>query len=68
MLTKEAIEEFKKIYQEEFNQKIDDKTALELGVNLLTFLKYIYRPVKKEWLKEYEGKLKNNGTRNNPKS
>ncbi len=57
MLSKQAIKEFQDIYEEEFGEKIDDQTALELGVNLLTFLNNIYKPIKKKWLKEYENKL-----------
>ena len=58
MISEEALKEFKKIYKEEYGVGIDDKTALDLGVNLLTFFKVIYRPIKKEWLEEY---LKKNG-------
>lgn len=51
MLSKEAIEEFKKIWLEEFKEEISDEKAVELGTNLLTLFHHIYRPVKKEWLK-----------------
>lgn len=52
----EAIKEFKEIYEKEFGEKIDDQTALELGINLLTFFNNIYRPIKKKWVEEYEKK------------
>lgn len=56
MLSKEAIEEFKRAYKEEYNEEISDEKALDLGINLLTMFRAIYRPVKKEWLAELEKK------------
>ena len=54
MISKEALEEFKKIYKEEHGKKITDKEAVDLGINLLTLFNAIYRPIKKEWLKKFE--------------
>lgn len=56
MISKEALEEFKKIWKEQPNEEISDEKALEEGINLLTLVNAIYRPVKKEWLKELEEK------------
>ena len=53
MLSKEATEEFKKIWVEEFGEEISDERATELGINLLTLFNHIYRPIKKEWLEEF---------------
>ena len=58
MISKEALEEFKKIYKEKYGEDISDKEALDLGINLLTMFNAIYCPVKKEWLKEYEERNK----------
>jgi len=44
-LSKEAIEEFKKIYYQEFDAVISDEKARELGENLLSLFEIIYRPV-----------------------
>jgi len=44
-LSKEAIKEFKKIYYEEFGERISAKEAQELGASLLSLFKIIYRPV-----------------------
>ncbi len=54
MISKEALEEFKKIWKAEYNEKISDEKATEEGINLLTMFNAIYRPVKKEWLEEFE--------------
>ncbi|MBU1102758.1 hypothetical protein KJ853_03850 [Patescibacteria group bacterium] len=51
MLSKEALEEFKKIWKEEKNEEISDDFAMNEAVNLLTLFNAIYRPIKKEWLK-----------------
>lgn len=56
MLTKEAIEEFKQIWREQFGEEISDEKAAEEGVNLLTMFDAIYRPIKKEWIDELENK------------
>jgi hypothetical protein len=46
-LSKQAIDEFKAIYKEEFGENIDDKKAYELAVDLLNLFKIIYRPIPK---------------------
>lgn len=53
-LSKEAIEEFKEIYRQEFGKEISDQTALELALNLLTLFQAIYRPVTKEEFEEFK--------------
>ena len=47
-LTKEAIEEFKSIYQEEFGEILPDDEAYEKASNLLRLFKVIYRPLPRE--------------------
>jgi hypothetical protein len=56
MIPDKALKEFKQIWEEEFNQGIPDDVALEKAINLLTFFKNIYRPIKKEWI-EVDKKL-----------
>ena len=46
MLSKESIQEFKKIFKEEFGQELDDQTAFNLARNTLNLFKVIYRPIK----------------------
>lgn len=46
-LSKEAIEDFKKIYKEEFGEEINNAEAQELGLNLLYLMKIIYPPTNK---------------------
>jgi len=50
MISETALQEFIQLYAEEFNEKISDEQAMELGTNLLTLFHHIYRPVKKDWL------------------
>jgi len=50
MISEAALQEFKKLYVEEFGEEISDEEAMELGTNLLTLFHYIYRPVKKDWM------------------
>lgn len=57
MISKEALEEYKKIYREEFDKDISDEDALKQAVNLLSMMNVIYRPLKKEWLKEPQSTL-----------
>lgn len=56
MLSEAALQEFKKIYQEEYGEEISDEQAQELGLNLLTVFSHIYRPVKKEWAEKLDKK------------
>lgn len=59
MISKEALEEFKKIWREEYGEDISDDFALGKAAALLSVMDKIYRPIKKDWLKEYErGKTK----------
>ncbi|PJE75947.1 hypothetical protein COV04_02220 [Candidatus Uhrbacteria bacterium CG10_big_fil_rev_8_21_14_0_10_48_11] len=39
--SKEAIEEFKKIYKKEYGKELDDKEAYESAYNLLNFFKLL---------------------------
>lgn len=43
-LSKKAIEEFKKIYLKKFNVNLSDSDANRLGIELLNFVKLMYRP------------------------
>jgi len=56
MISDKALKEFKEIWKEEYGQEISDERAVELGLNLLTLFDKIYRPLKKEWVKEFEEK------------
>lgn len=58
MISKKALDEFKKIYKEEYGDKITNEEAVGLGTNLLTLFNAIYRPIKKSWLKEFDKKTK----------
>lgn len=58
MICEKALEEFKKLYKEEFNEDISDEKAMDSAVSLLTMFDKIYRPIKKKWLKDIEEKEK----------
>jgi len=53
MLSKKALEDFKRIWKEEFGEEPSDEVAVEQATKLLTLMNAVYRPVKKEWVKEY---------------
>lgn len=57
MISEKALEEFKKIYREEYGEDISDEKAVELGINLLVMFENIYRPIKKDWLEEFKKKI-----------
>jgi len=52
----QALQEFKEIWKQEFGEEISDDLAIEEGINLLTFFNAIYRPIKEEWVKDYDNK------------
>lgn len=60
MLSKKALEEFKTIWRKQFGEDISDEKATEEGSNLLNLFNVIYRPIKKEWLKDDEDKKHRN--------
>lgn len=62
MISETALQEFKKIWVEEFGEEISDERAVELGTNLLNLFHHIYRPVKKDWLVAVSDEEKNNKT------
>ena len=53
MLTKHAFEEYKEIYRQETGKVLPDDVLANEAINLLTLFNFVYRPIKKEWLKEY---------------
>ncbi len=50
MLSQTALQDFKRLYEEEYGEVLPNAEALELATNLLTFMDYVYRPIKKEWV------------------
>lgn len=46
-LSQGALEEFKQIYFRKFGEKISDEVANEYGLNLLQFVRLIYRSIPK---------------------
>ena len=48
MLSQRAINDFKKIWKKEFKEEISDEKAEEKGLELLKFIKLIYKPIPKE--------------------
>jgi len=56
MLSKKALDEFKIIWREQFGEEISDEKAMESATKLLTLMDAVYRPIKKEWLKELNEK------------
>jgi hypothetical protein len=58
MISKQALEEFKEIWRKENpGQDIDDATAMDQAVALLTLMNTVYKPVKKEWLEKYKDEV-----------
>lgn len=44
-LSQKAIDEFKKIYSQEHKVDLSDENANQLGIELLAFMKLIYKPI-----------------------
>jgi len=44
-LSRKAIDDFKKIYLEEFKVNLTDEEANKKGLELLNFIKLIYKPI-----------------------
>lgn len=53
-LSKEAIEDYKKAFKEEFGEDLSDVEAMELGSDLLRLFQIIYRPIPLDKKEEFE--------------
>ena len=62
MVSEKALQEFKMVWREEFGEDISDEKALEEATALLTMFDAIYRPIRKEWVEDYEKDNQTNGT------
>lgn len=62
LLPTEAIVEYQALYKQEYGQDISYEEAQRQGLKLLNLYDAIYRPVKKNWIKEVEKKINKGGT------
>lgn len=53
MLSKEAIDEFKKLYKEHYGEELNDFVASEAANRLIRMMDIVYRPIPKAWEGEY---------------
>jgi len=60
MISKHAFEEYKEIHREETGEVLSDDVLFNEATNLLALLDRVYRPIKKEWLQEYEQRTRDN--------
>lgn len=60
-ISKDGLEKFKKLYKKHFGKEIDDRDALEKGINLLTLIKAIYKPMTVKEHKELQERRKETG-------
>ena len=60
MISKNALEEYKEIHRQETGEVFSDDVLLDEAINLLTLFDRVYRPIKKEWLKEYGQRTRDN--------
>jgi len=54
MLSKKTLEEFKAIWRKEFKEDITVDRATAEVTALLTLFRAIYRPIRKDWLEDYQ--------------
>jgi hypothetical protein len=62
MISDQALQEFKMIWQKETGQEITEKEALDAAVALLHLFDVIYRPIPKAWSDEYDNHTHHHGT------
>ena len=48
MISKERLDEFKRIYKKEFKEDLSDAGALEKATKLLRLVELVYKPITKE--------------------
>jgi hypothetical protein len=52
-LSKEAVEEFKRIYKVEFGEEISDREATEKAIRLINLMRVIYRKIPEDQENKY---------------
>lgn len=52
MLPKDAINEYKQIYQEEFGVSISDEEAARKALNFLKLYKLVNQPISQDWIEK----------------
>jgi len=50
MISQQALQEFKAIYEREIGPAPDEKVLVALACDLLTLMDKTYRPIKKQWV------------------
>ena len=65
MISDAALREFQEIWREEVGAEISDEQAMEEATQLLTLFDAIYRPIKKEWAKQYDNETNLQNQREN---
>jgi len=53
MLSKEAIDEFKKLYKEHYGEELNDFVASEAANRLVRMVELVYKPIPKAWEDKY---------------
>jgi len=54
MISKESLDEYKRIWKEQYNEEISDDKALESAIKLLTLMKAIYKPITQKDFDQFE--------------
>ncbi len=54
MISNQALQEFKTIYEREIGPAPDEKVLVGFACDLLTLMDVTYRPIKKEWAEKTE--------------
>lgn len=57
-MNEEALEEFKKIYKDEYGVELDDKSARAKAEKLMTIIEAIYKPIMKDEYRNFVNSTK----------
>src|SRR3989338_8364268 len=53
MLSKKAVDEFKKLYRDHYGEELNDFVASEAANRLVRMVELVYKPIPKAWEGEY---------------
>jgi hypothetical protein len=56
MISQQTLQEFKEVFEREFGSVPDEKVLVALACDLLTLFDITYRPIKKEWVDNSNGR------------
>lgn len=64
MISQQTLQKFKEIFEKEIGPMPDEQVLLDSACDLLTLFDNTYRPIKKEWVEEFNNQTQDKNHEN----